>query len=81
MLKELSRGLTEKGISIEVTEGAKELICKDGYSSQYGARPMRRYIERHIEDKLAHMFIGNEISAGNIVVVDETNGEITVKVK
>ncbi len=81
MLADLSRGLTEKGISIEVTEGAKELICKDGYNSQYGARPMRRYIERHIEDKLAHMFIGNEISAGNTIIVDETNGEITVKIK
>ena len=81
MLAELSRGLTEKGIAIEVTDAAKELICKDGYDSKYGARPMRRYIERHIEDKLAHMFIGNEISAGNTVVVDETNGKITVKIK
>ena len=42
---------------------------------------MRRYIERHIEDKLAHMFIGNEILAGSTVVVDETNGKITVKIK
>ncbi len=81
MLKELSRGLTEKGISIMITEGAKELICKDGYNSQYGARPMRRYIERHIEDKLAHMFICNEISAGNTVIVDEANGEIAVNIK
>ena len=81
MLAELSRGLTEKGIAIEVTDAAKELICKDGYDSKYGARPMRRYIERHIEDKLAHMFIGNEILAGSTVVVDETNGKITVKIK
>ncbi len=81
MLADLSRGLTEKGISIEITDAAKELICKDGYDSQYGARPMRRYIERHIEDKLAHMFIGNEISAGNTVVVDDTNGQIYVKIK
>ncbi|MBE7024391.1 MAG: ATP-dependent Clp protease ATP-binding subunit [Ruminococcaceae bacterium] len=79
MLGELSTGLTEKGITMNVTDGAKALICKDGYDSQYGARPMRRYIERHIEDKLARMFIGNEIQAGCTVTIDEKDGKITVE--
>ncbi len=81
MLKDLNKGLTEKGITMETTDAAKALICKDGYDSQYGARPMRRYIERHIEDKLAHMFIGNELKAGCTVTVDEKDGEINVTVK
>jgi len=42
---------------------------------------MRRYIERHVEDKLAHMFISNEIAPGSNVVVDEQDGIIIVKTK
>ncbi len=81
MLAELNCGIAEKGITISVTDAAKALICKDGYSRKYGARPMRRYIERHIEDKLAHMFISGEIVAGSKVSVDEANGEMIVEVK
>ena len=81
MLKDLNKGLTEKGITMETTDAAKALICKDGYDSRYGARPMRRYIERHVEDKLAHMFIANELKAGCTVTVDEKDGEISVVVK
>ncbi len=81
MLSELAKGLSEKGISLSVTEKAKALICKDGYSSQYGARPMRRYIERKVEDALAQMFIGGEITQGDEVIVDENNGEITISIK
>ncbi|MBQ7097471.1 MAG: ATP-dependent Clp protease ATP-binding subunit [Clostridia bacterium] len=81
MLKDLNKGLTEKGITMETTDAAKALICKDGYDSRYGARPMRRYIERHVEDKLAHMFIANELQAGCTVTVDEQDGEISVAVK
>ncbi len=78
MLTELGKGLAEKGITITVTDAAKALICKDGYSRQYGARPMRRYIERHIEDTLAQMFISNEISAGSNLCVDEKDGSIDI---
>ena len=81
MLDELNKGILEKGISLSVTDSAKALICKDGYSRQYGARPMRRYIERHIEDTLAHMFISGKIAAGSNVDVTEKNGEIHIDIK
>lgn len=79
-LAELSKGLEEKGIRLSVTDSAKARICKDGYSSQYGARPMRRYIERNIEDALARMFIGGEIASGSNLLVDESDGVLTVSV-
>lgn len=81
MLAELNKGLAERDISMSITDAAKRLICKDGYDSQYGARPMRRYIERNIEDKLAHMFISNEIKPGSQVIVDEKDGKINVETK
>ena len=77
-LAELIKGLEEKGIRLSVTDSAKARICKDGYSSQYGARPMRRYIERNIEDALARMFIGGKIASGSNLLVDETDGFLTV---
>ncbi len=78
MIAELDKGLSEKGISIEVTPEAKEIIVKNGYNVQYGARPMRRYIERHIEDALAQMFIGGELLDGSNVLI--SNEDNTLKV-
>ena len=80
MLAELGRGLTEKGISIEVTDTAKAAICDGGYSTTYGARPMRRYIERHLEDKLAQMYISGDLAAGSRVLVDAKDGEIEINI-
>ncbi len=78
MLAELGKGLSEKGISIEVTPDAKEIIVKNGYNVQYGARPMRRYIERHIEDALAQMFIGGELSDGSNVLISSEDNALNV---
>ena len=78
MLDDLKRGLDEKEISISVSDSAKELICEKGYNKRYGARPMRRYIERNIEDALAGMLISGEISQGSRVEVTAEDGEITV---
>ncbi|MBQ9757926.1 MAG: ATP-dependent Clp protease ATP-binding subunit [Clostridia bacterium] len=78
MLAELNKGLLEKGIALEVTNEAKEIIVKNGYNVQYGARPMRRYIERHIEDALAQMFIGGEIQEGSQIFVTAENDTLKV---
>jgi ATP-dependent Clp protease ATP-binding subunit ClpE len=81
MLAELQRGIAEKGISIEVTEAAKQLICDGGYSTQYGARPMRRYIERHVEDKLAQLYISGNLIDGSKAFVDVNDGKIDIVIK
>lgn len=81
MLAELNRGLLEKGISIEVSSEAKTLIANDGYSPKYGARPMRRYIERNIEDKLAQMYISGNLKAESCAFVGVSDGEIDITLK
>ena len=80
MLEELANGIKEKGISIDVTPAAKQLICSGGYSPQYGARPMRRYIERHIEDKLAQAYISGDLPAGSTAVIDAKDDCVTLKI-
>ena len=80
MLEELECGLREKEITMQVSDSAKELICENGYSKSYGARPMRRYIERNIEDALAQMLISGELSAGSRVEVTAKDGKICVSI-
>ncbi|MBR5155604.1 MAG: ATP-dependent Clp protease ATP-binding subunit [Clostridia bacterium] len=81
MLTELERGISEKGITLDITDAAKQAICDGGYSTTYGARPMRRYIERNVEDKLAQLYISGKLPDGSCVFVDavDNNIEITVK--
>lgn len=71
MLKELSEGLSEKNITMEITEEAKGHIADKAYSKTYGARPLRRYIERNVEDKLASMLISGEIKDGSNIKINK----------
>ena len=59
MLSDLRKALQEKGISLEYTEGAKSFIAKKAFSRKYGARNLRRVIQREIEDTLATKLIGD----------------------
>lgn len=81
MLDDLSEGLKEKNISLDVSDIAKRLIVDKSYKKEYGARPMRRYIEKNIEDSLAAMLIENRLKSGDTAVVDENDGELCVTVK
>ncbi len=81
MTKELEAGLLEKGISFDITDKAKAVILKEAYNPQYGARPLRRYIERNIEDAVAQALIEGEIEAGNTALIDELDGKINLHIK
>jgi ATP-dependent Clp protease ATP-binding subunit ClpC len=62
--------LEGQGLGIEIKSAAKELLGELGYDPQLGARPMRRAIQRHIEDALSEKILYKEFSAGEIIVVD-----------
>jgi len=62
--------LEGQGLGIEIKQSAKELLAELGYDPQLGARPMRRAIQRHIEDSLSEKILYKEFSAGEIIVVD-----------
>ena len=70
MLKRLTSQLEAQGLGIEVTQAAKELLAEVGYDPQLGARPLRRAIQRQIEDTLSEKLLYKEFSAGEIIVVD-----------
>ncbi|MGN6087792.1 MAG: AAA family ATPase, partial [Actinomycetales bacterium] len=70
MLARLDERLKDKDMGIELTQGAKELLAKRGFDPVLGARPLRRTIQREIEDALSEKILFGELRSGQIVVVD-----------
>ncbi|NMG09222.1 ATP-dependent Clp protease ATP-binding subunit [Brasilonema sp. UFV-L1] len=79
MLREVSSRLTEKGITLEVSDRFKERVLQEGYNPSYGARPLRRAIMRLLEDSLAEAMLSGEITEGDTAVVDvDDDGQVKV---
>ncbi|NPV91774.1 MAG: ATP-dependent Clp protease ATP-binding subunit [Firmicutes bacterium] len=79
MLKDMVALLKEQGISLEVSEGAKEVLVKEGFDPQYGARPLRRAIQRMIEDPLSEDLLRGEFKSGDKVIVEAEGDKIRLK--
>ena len=76
-LSKVEKRLRAKEISIKVSEGAKELLLKDGFDPNLGARPLKRTIQRLILDPLSVKIVVNEISEGSMVLIDASGNKIT----
>ncbi|AFY43617.1 ATP-dependent Clp protease ATP-binding subunit [Nostoc sp. PCC 7107] len=80
MLRDVANRLTEKGITLEVTEAFKELVVNEGYNPSYGARPLRRAIMRLLEDSLAEALLSGEISNGDAAIADvDDDGQVKIR--
>ncbi|HKW72714.1 MAG TPA: NDP-hexose 4-ketoreductase, partial [Candidatus Dormibacteraeota bacterium] len=77
-LNRLGKHLAEQQITIEVTDAAKDLLAKEGYDRQYGARPLRRVITSRIEDQLSEHLLRGKIARGDTVQID-VEGEDDLK--
>ena len=81
MLKDTINSLKEKDINIEFTKSAKNFILENGTNLKFGARPLRRAIQKHVDDELAEMILRSELTDGKTVTVDVKNDKLTFKVK
>ena len=80
MLKDVAFGLIEKGISLEVTDAAKEWLAERGYDPLFGARPLRRVIQDHVEDRLSDAILQGMFGPGDTAKIDvDEDGEIKVE--
>jgi len=70
-LKKLAEKLTKQGIKLIVTESVKEILAKEGFDPTFGARPLKRIIQRLIQNPLAMKLINGEFKEGDIVIVDQ----------
>ena len=73
MLKDTYKALSEKNITLTVTQSAKEFLLEKGTNLKFGARPLRRAIQRHLEDELSEKILRSELSDGNSVTIDVAN--------
>jgi ATP-dependent Clp protease ATP-binding subunit ClpA len=77
-LKRLVKQLGGRGVYMEISEGAKDVLLKDGYDPNYGARPMRRAIQRLIQDPLSLKLLAGDYLPGDTVIVDaDEAGKLT----
>ena len=77
LLGRLADRLSEKQLTIEVSDAVKERLAKEGFDPIFGARPLKRTIERKIENKLATLIIEGQFAEGDTVAVELADGEIT----
>jgi ATP-dependent Clp protease ATP-binding subunit ClpC len=76
MMKRLRDQIGTHEVAIELTDDAKDMLVEHGFDPAMGARPLRRAIQRYIEDPLADFVLGRELSPGATIVVDRRQGEI-----
>ncbi len=81
MIEELREPLAEKGLDIELTPKAKKWLVERGYEPQFGARPMRRVIERFVVDPISERILKGEFSEGDVIVVDANRGSLVFRKK
>ncbi|MBS7344815.1 MAG: ATP-dependent Clp protease ATP-binding subunit [Caryophanon sp.] len=81
MVISLTKRLKEQDIALELTESAIDKIGEEGYDPQYGARPIRRAIQKHIEDRLSEELLMGNIQKGQNVLIDYANDTFTVTLK
>ena len=79
IIKEIEKRLNDKKISLLITDKAKEYIINNSYDEQYGARPIKRYVSRNIENLIARKIIEDEIKYNSIITIDIENNEIILK--
>src|SRR5881398_2790858 len=79
MLKRVREQLKSKDVEIELSDGAKDLLAEKGYDPALGARPLRRTIQRMVEDPLSEKLLWKEFSAGQLIMVDVEEDHIVFK--
>ncbi|MGM0830999.1 MAG: ATP-dependent protease ATP-binding subunit ClpC [Bacillota bacterium] len=81
MSNQLTKRLKEQDIHLELSAAAKEKIADEGFDPEYGARPLRRAIQKHVEDRLSEELLRGKVLTGQNILIDVEDSEFVVKVK
>jgi ATP-dependent Clp protease ATP-binding subunit ClpB len=77
-LNELRERLAEQRITVEATEQARRYLAEQGFDPAYGARPLRRFISREVETRVARALVRGDLPEDSTIVVDVADGELTI---
>lgn len=81
LIKDTNKRLAEKDLSIELTEAAKEFVVEGGYDPMYGARPLKRYMQKNVETLAAKLILSGNVGEGDVILLDTEDGKLTARVK
>ena len=81
LMKELNERLSEREVAIELTKEAEQFIVEEAYDPVYGARPLKRYLQKTVETLSAKMILGGNVRAGDTIVIDKVGGELGASIK
>ena len=81
MVGELDKRLADQELSLELTDAAKDQVIENGYDPVYGARPLKRYLQKYVETLAARKILSGDVHVGDTLVLDVQNGEFIVTVK
>ena len=81
LLKDVNKRLEDKELSIELTDAAKNFVVEGGYEPMYGARPLKRYLQKHVETLAAKMILQGNIRSEDVILIDVEGEKLTARIK
>ena len=81
LMAELNERLADRNISVELSDAAKAFIVENGYDPIYGARPLKRYLQKHVETLSAKLILADEVSEGDTIFIDTQDDKLVASVK
>ena len=81
LLKDVNKRLEDKELSIELTDAAKNFVVDGGYEPMYGARPLKRYLQKHVETLAAKLILQGDIGSEDVILIDVEGDKLTAKIK
>lgn len=79
IVNDLNKRLDQRNITVRLSEKAKKFIVEEAYDPVYGARPLKRYVQKHVETLLAKLILADRVETGDTVLIDEENSQLTAK--
>ena len=81
MMDEINGRLTEQEISLKLTETGKNFVIEGGYEPMYGARPLKRFLQKNVETLAAREILSGEVRGGDTIVIDAQNGQLVTRIE
>ena len=81
LIADLNRRLADRELTVELTDAAKDKVVEDAYEPAYGARPLKRYIQKYVETLSAKLILADQVQMGDTILIAVENGELVAKKK
>ena len=80
-IEDINARIAEKEIRLELTDRARDYVIENGFDINFGARPLKRYIQKTVETLAAKLILGGEVNAKDTILIDEADGTLTARIK